>query len=107
MKAVSYTHLTREHRHFPHPGRTPFACPDFLDNLKSFLVYDRLMGAFKDFPLVRAVIDGLVDFIGFYMGLEIHCMPQIMGRSTKVVLSGKSNPLSANDPSSAMGAEVA
>ena len=36
------------------------------------------MGAFKDFPLVRAVIDGLVDFIGFYMGLEIHCMPQII-----------------------------
>ena len=69
---------TREHRHFPHPGRTPFSCPDFLDDLKSFFVYNRLMGAFKDFPLVRAVIDGLVDFIGFYMGLEIHCMPQII-----------------------------
>ena len=33
--------------------------------------------------------------------------PRTVGRSTKVVLSGKSNPLSANDPSSAMGAEVA
>ena len=68
----------REHRHFPHPGRTPFACSDFLDNLKSFPVNDCLMGSFKDFPLIRGMLDFLMALIRLVMCLKIYRMSQII-----------------------------
>ena len=37
-----------------------------------------IMSIFKAFPLIGVVMDRLMDFIGFYMGLKIHRMSQVI-----------------------------
>ena len=76
--AIRTVEQAGEHGHFPHPGWASFSGTDFLDDLKGFFVNDSLMGIFKDFPLIGAVVDRLVMLIRFHMGLEIHRMPQII-----------------------------
>ena len=61
--AIRTVEQAGEHGHFSHPGRPSFPGTDFLDDLKRFFVNDGLRGIFKDFPLVRTVVNRFVALI--------------------------------------------
>lgn len=74
--AVCTVEQAGEHGHFPHPGRPPFPGPDFLDDLKRFLVNDGLMGIFKDLPLIGSMLDFLMALVRLVVRLKVYRSPR-------------------------------
>ena len=77
----------------PHPGRPPFPGPDFLDDLKRFLVNDGLMGIFKDLPLIGSMLDFLMALVRLVVRLKVY--QYAPGQSTRSNIIATTGPFHA------------
>ena len=58
--------------------RSAFVAAQFLYPLKGVLIHNGFVGVAEYLPLLRWILDGLLDFVGLPVRFEVHSMPAIL-----------------------------